>query len=51
MMYGIAIFIGSAAAGFLYDYSITLLVVIMIIVEIVAVPVFFVLRRNESEVV
>jgi MFS family permease len=46
MMYGIAIFIGSAAAGFLYDYSITLLVVIMILVELAAVPVFFVMRRE-----
>lgn len=46
MTYGIAIFIGSAAAGFLYDYSITLLVVLMIVVEIAAIPVFFVMRRE-----
>jgi MFS family permease len=46
MMYGIAIFIGSAAAGFLYDYSITLLIVLMIVVEIAAVPVFFVMRKQ-----
>ncbi len=45
-VYGIAIFIGSAAAGFLYDYSITLLVVLMIVVEVLAVPVFFVMRRE-----
>jgi hypothetical protein len=46
MMYGIAIFIGSAAAGFLYDYSVNLLIVLMIIVEIAAIPVFFVMRRE-----
>jgi MFS family permease len=46
MMYGIAIFLGSAAAGFLYDYSITLLIVLMAVVELAAVPVFFVLRRK-----
>ena len=46
MMYGIAIFIGSAAAGFLYDYSINLLITLMVVVELAAVPVFFVLRRK-----
>lgn len=46
MMYGIAIFIGSAAAGFLYDYSVTLLMILMIVVEIIALPVFFVMRRE-----
>jgi MFS family permease len=46
MLYGIAIFIGSAAAGFLYDYSINLLIMLMIIVEIAALPVFFILRKQ-----
>ena len=46
MLYGVAIFIGSAAAGFLYDYSITLLIVLMIIVEVAAIPVFYLLRRQ-----
>jgi len=46
MLYGIAIFIGSATAGFLYDYSINLLIVLMIIVEIAAVPLFFVMRKE-----
>jgi hypothetical protein len=50
MMYGIAIFIGSAAAGFLYDYSITLLIVLMVVVELAAVPVFFVLRRKVKSI-
>jgi hypothetical protein len=46
MMYGIAIFLGSAAAGFLYDYSITLLIVMMVVVELSAIPVFLVLRKK-----
>jgi predicted MFS family arabinose efflux permease len=46
MLYGVAIFIGSATAGFLYDYSVNLLIVIMIAVEVAAVPVFFVMRRR-----
>ena len=46
MLYGVAIFIGSATAGFLYDYSITLLIILMIAVELAAVPVFFMLRKK-----
>jgi hypothetical protein len=46
MMYGIAIFIGSAAAGFLYDYSINLLIILMIALELAALPAFFILRKQ-----
>jgi hypothetical protein len=46
MLYGVAIFIGSAAAGFLYDYSVNLLIILMVAVELAAVPVFFVLRKR-----
>jgi predicted MFS family arabinose efflux permease len=46
MIYGIAIFIGSAAAGFLYDYSINLLIILMIAVELAALPVFLMLRKH-----
>jgi hypothetical protein len=46
MMYGIAIFIGSATAGFLYDYSINLLIILMVAVELAALPVFLVLRKK-----
>jgi predicted MFS family arabinose efflux permease len=45
-VYGIAIFIGSAAAGFLYDYSINLLIIFMIVVELAALPLFFILRKH-----
>jgi predicted MFS family arabinose efflux permease len=46
MLYGVAIFIGSAAAGFLYDYSVTLLIILMVVLELAALPVFFVLRKK-----
>jgi hypothetical protein len=46
MLYGVAIFIGSAAAGFLYDYSVNLLIMLMVVVELAAIPVFFVLRKK-----
>ena len=46
MMYGIAIFLGSAAAGFLYDYSINLLIILMVVVELAAIPAFLVLRKK-----
>jgi predicted MFS family arabinose efflux permease len=46
MFYGIAIFIGSAAAGFLYDYSLNLLIVLMISIEILAIPVFYIMKKS-----
>jgi len=45
-VYGLGIFIGSTAAGFLYDYSINLLIILMFSVQLVAAPVFLVMRRN-----
>lgn len=48
MLYGVAIFIGSALAGFLYDYSLTLLAVIMMIIEIAAIPLFYLMKKELS---
>ena len=44
--YGLAIFIGSALTGFLYDYSISTVILISIVIEIIALPVFFVMRKE-----
>ena len=44
--YGLAIFIGSALVGFLYDYSIPAVIVISIMVEIMAFAVFFIMRKE-----
>ncbi len=49
MLYGIAIFLGSAASGFLYDYSINMLIVVMIAIEILAIPLFFLMKREIKE--
>jgi MFS family permease len=45
-IYGLAIFIGSALTGFLYDFSISAVIIISIVVEIIALPVFFVMRKE-----
>jgi len=44
--YGLAIFIGSAIMGLLYEYSVPAVIIISICVEIAAIPVFFVLKKN-----
>jgi len=44
--YGLAIFIGSALTGLLYDYSISAVILLSIAVEIAAIPVFLVLRKE-----
>jgi MFS family permease len=44
--YGLAIFIGSALTGLLYEYSIPAVVVISIMVEIMVFPIFFIMRRE-----
>ena len=44
--YGLAIFIGSALTGLLYDYSISAVIVISIVIEIIALPLFFVMRKE-----
>ncbi len=44
--YGLAIFIGSALTGLLYEYSIAAVIVLSIAVEIAAIPVFLILRKE-----
>ncbi|MCX5707099.1 MAG: MFS transporter [Candidatus Omnitrophica bacterium] len=44
--YGLAIFIGSAITGLFYEYSIPLVIAISIAVEIAAIPVFFIMRKE-----
>ena len=39
--YGIAWFLGSATMGFLYDTSITSLILLSVVLQLVALPVFF----------
>ncbi len=44
--YGLAIFIGSAVTGLLYEYSISAVIIISIFIELAAIPVFFVLKKK-----
>lgn len=44
--YGLAVFIGSATIGLLYENSIPAVIIISIIVEIIAIGIFFVLKKE-----
>ena len=44
--YGLAIFIGSALTGLLYEHSIFAVIIISVAVEIIAIPVFFIMRKE-----
>ncbi|MHB8154645.1 MAG: MFS transporter [Candidatus Omnitrophota bacterium] len=45
-VYGLAIFIGSALTGLLYENSILAIIIISIVIEIAAIPVFFIMRKE-----
>jgi len=46
-VYGLAIFIGSAITGLFYEHSILTVILISMVLEIVAIPVFFVLKKED----
>lgn len=46
--YGIAWFLGSAAMGLLYDKSILAVVTLSVVLQLLALPVFFLARRRSS---
>ncbi|MDD5691158.1 MAG: MFS transporter [Candidatus Omnitrophica bacterium] len=48
-VYGLAIFIGSAFTGLLYEYSIPAIIIISVIVELAAIPVFFILKKRSLD--
>ena len=45
-VYGLAIFIGSALIGLFYESSIFIIIIISVAIEMAAIPVFFVLRKE-----
>jgi MFS family permease len=45
-VYGVAMFLGSALMGFLYDYSIPVLIGVVVALEMFAVPAFFIMRKE-----
>lgn len=44
--YGLAMFIGSAVMGLLYDHSIAAVIAVTVILQILAVPVFFLMKKE-----
>jgi MFS family permease len=44
--YGLALFIGSVLVGVLYDYSLPLLITIIMIIEIISIPFFFIMWKT-----
>lgn len=44
--FGLAFFAGNTLAGYLYDYSISLLMITLAIIEFMAIPVFYLMRRK-----
>ena len=44
--YGLALFIGSVLVGVLYDYSLPLLIAIIMVIEIIAIPFFFIMWKS-----
>lgn len=45
-VYGLAIFIGSALVGLLYENSIPAVIIISVILEIIAIGIFFILKKE-----
>jgi MFS family permease len=46
--YGLAMFIGSSLMGLLYDISIPLLITASVILEIAAIPLFFIMKKEAA---
>jgi len=46
VIYGLALFVGSVFAGYLYDISITLMIIALICIEILSVILFFILKKE-----
>jgi MFS family permease len=44
--YGVAVFVSSALMGVLYDWSITAVIVLAVAAEVLAIPLYFVMRRE-----
>ena len=47
--YGLAIFAGSVMVGLLYEYSISILITVIIVIEIIAIPFFFIMWKNSTK--
>ncbi len=48
--YGLAMFFGSAAMGFLYDVSRPSLIVVSVALELMAIPLFFMVKNSAGKI-
>jgi len=46
---GLAFFVGGTLSGFLYDYSVTSLIIFLTTIELMAIPVFYVMKKTIEE--
>ena len=46
VLFGLAFFTGNTVAGYLYDYSIPILITVLAIIEFAAIPVFYLMRKK-----
>ena len=46
IIYGLALFVGSTLAGYLYEISILLMITVLIFIEIASIPLFFILKKE-----
>ncbi len=44
--YGLAMFVGSAAMGVLYDHSIAAVIAVAVVLQLLAIPVFFLMKKE-----
>jgi len=48
LSFGLAFFVGSTVAGYLYDYSISALIITLAFIEFMAIPVFYLMRKTNE---
>jgi len=46
---GLAFFVGGTLSGFLYDYSITILIIFLTTIELMSIPVFYMMKKMIKE--
>ena len=47
-LYGLSLFLGSSAIGFLYEVSISYILVFTVVMELVSIPTLFMIRRSST---
>lgn len=48
LSFGLAFFVGSTIAGYLYDYSISALIIALVVIEVLAIPVYYLMKKTNE---